>query len=171
MRIPFVVLGTAAIIVYSVLGAFLMNKWAVVAASGLSLDATIAELSAAGQPHDRAGGIVFASAGIILGLGWGVLVLRSRGALPTWATLSTWAGIVAMGAPAYFFGAFANLNSVGDVFYDWDREAAFAREALLYIASGCAAVLAVSTLTMAAIMAVTRASRPPASPREEASAA
>lgn len=151
MRLPLVVLGTAAIVVYSVLGAFLMNNWAVVAASGIPLDATIAELSAAGQPLDVVGGIVFAAIGAMLALAWGAMALLKRGAMPGWAAFVTWCAIVAMGAPAYFFGAFGNLNSVGDVIYGWDSDAANGIAAPLYIVSGVAAMLATVTLVVVGI--------------------
>lgn len=169
MRTPLTLLGTAVIIAYSFLGAMLMNNWVVVAASGMPLDSTSAELSTAGQPLDTVGGVVFAAIGTMLALAWCTATLLSRATVPGWAAFVTWCAIVALGAPAYFFGAFANLNSVGDVFVDWDRDAALALEAPLYIVSGIAAFLAVATLITVGIRAVAR-SRSTPSPLTEVAA-
>lgn len=156
MRTVLTLLGIAAIMAYSVVGAFLMNDWAVVAASGLPLDITIAEMAAANQPYSVIPGIIFAAIGGTLALAWGAMILHPRANLPGWASVTIWAGIVALGAPAYFFASFSNLNSVGDTFYDWDAEAAFALEAPLYVSSGVAALIAVTTLLVGAIRSVTR---------------
>ena len=51
MRILLTLLGIVAIVIYSVLGAMLMNDWAVVAASGVPLDTTIADMDSADQPY------------------------------------------------------------------------------------------------------------------------
>lgn len=158
MRILLTLLGIVAIVIYSVLGAILMNDWAVVAASGVPLGATVAAMDAADQAYSAIPGMVFAVLGILLALAWGVTTMLRRTALPKWATVSLWAGILTLGAPAYFFTSFANLNSVGDTYVDWNSEAASALEAPLYMASGIAFLIAMATLTVA--MATTTARKP-----------
>lgn len=153
MRILLTLLGIVAIVIYSVLGAMLMNNWAVVAASGVPLDTTIADMNAADQQYSAIPGMVFAALGILLALAWGVMTLYRRTARPNWATGLLWAGIVALGAPAYFFTSFGNMNSVGDTYPDWNFEAASGLEAPLYMTSGIAFLAAVAIL----VMTVTRA--------------
>lgn len=138
-------LGGLALLGYALFGALLMNDWAVAAASGLPLPETIAAMRAAGQPYSALAGVGFAALGALLTAAWAWLVLSPRAALPGWAALSLWAGLLALGAPAFFFGAFGNLNSVGDTFADWHADAAWALEAPLYLASGAGLLLAVGT--------------------------
>ena len=156
MRILLTLLGIVAIIVYALFGAALMNDWAVVAASGMPLETTIADMHAAGQSYSTIPGFVFAALGLLLGLLWGVTTLFRRTALPNWAAVSLWAGIIALGAPAYFFLSFGNLNSVGDTYFDWNSEAAFALEVPLYIASGLAFLVVVAMMVTAVINATAR---------------
>lgn len=146
MRPPLVTLGVAAILAYSVLGALVMNRWAVVAASGVPLEATITAMTAAQQQYSTVPGIVFASVGAVLALTWGVVTLLPRIHLPAWAAISTWGTILALGAPVYFFASFGNLNSVGDTFYDWNSEAAFALASPFYIVSGLSELVALTAL-------------------------
>ena len=160
MRLTWGVLGAAALAAYAVLGAFLMNDWAVVAASGLPLDATVATMEAAGQPYSSVAGVLFAVMGILLAAAWAWATVSPRMGLPAWGSLVAWSGIVACGAPAYFFGSFGNLNSVGDTFADWNMAAAWAVEAPLYIASAVAFVLGVGTLVTAAVRSVRRSRVP-----------
>lgn len=137
-------LGATAIVAYAIYGLLLVNDWAVSAASGLPLAETIAEMDAAGQPYSAAAGFVFAGLGILLAVGWAVMAWiprrRARG-----ESLVTWAGVIALGAPAYFFASFGNLNSVGDTFPEWDAAAAFSLVAPLYAVSAVAFVVAVMT--------------------------
>ncbi len=156
MRILLTLLGIAAIIVYSFIGATLMNDWAVIAASEMPLETTIADMDAAGQTYTTIPGFVFAVIGILLSLAWGVTTLFRRSAIPNWAAVSLWAGIVTLGAPAYFFTSFANLNSVGDTYFDWNAEAAFALEAPLYIVSGLAFLVVVTMMVTAVNKATAR---------------
>jgi hypothetical protein len=156
MRVLLTLLGIVAIIVYSLLGATLMNDWALVAASKMPLETTIADMDAAGQTYTTIPGFVFASMGTLLALAWGLTTLFRRTALPHWATVSLWAGIVTLGAPAYFFTSFANLNSVGDTYFDWNAEAAFALEAPLYMTSGIAFLVIVTMMVTAATKATAR---------------
>lgn len=156
MRVLLTLLGIVAIIVYSLLGATLMNDWAVVAASEMPLETTIADMDAAGQGYSTIPGFTFAAMGILLALTWGGTTLLRRTSLPIWATVSLWAGIIALGAPAYFFTSFANLNSVGDTYVDWNAEEAFALEAPLYLASVIAFLIAVAMLTVPMIRAAAR---------------
>lgn len=156
MRILLTLLGMVAIIVYSLLGATLMNDWAVIAASEMPLETTIADMDAAGQTYTTIPGFVFAVMGILRALAWGATTLFCRSAFPNWAAVSLWAGIVTLGAPAYFFTSFANLNSVGDTYFDWNAEAAFALEIPLYILSGLAFLVVVAMMVTAVNKATAR---------------
>lgn len=151
MRIAMTLLGAGLILVYAILGALLMNVWAVTAASELPLDVTIAEMNAAEQPYSPLPGIMFASLGGALAVAWGFIALKLRARVSGWAALTMQTWIIACGAPAYFYFSFSNMNSVGDTFFDWNAEAAFALEAPLYLVSGIAALVAVATLVMAVI--------------------
>lgn len=154
MRAAITLVGLAVVSAYAILGALLMNRWAIVAASGVPLDATIAAMDAAGQPFTPAPGFIFAALGLLLALAAAALTLHPRSNMPHWASIAVWAGILALGAPAYFFSAFANLNSVGDTFYDWNAAAAWALEAPLYLSSGIAFLIAGAALVTAAVSAV-----------------
>lgn len=148
MRILLTLLGIVAIVAYSVLGALLMNDWAVVAASGMPLDTTIADMKVADQQYSSVPGLVFAALGILIALVWGATTVWRRAILPNSAALSLWAGIIALGAPAYFFTSFTNLNSVGDTYVDWNSGAAFTLEAPLYATSGFAFLIAMGALAV-----------------------
>ncbi|MFN8106880.1 MAG: hypothetical protein U0R21_03730 [Nocardioidaceae bacterium] len=136
------------ILAYAVLGAILMTKWELEAASGLPIKDTVAALAAADQEYSVIPGVVFASFGALFALAWAVATLISTSLISGWFSAALWAAIVALGAPAYFFASFANMNSVGDTFYDWDSQAAFALVSPLYLLSGVAALLAVVALVM-----------------------
>ena len=138
-----VALGLIIIVAYSLTGAMLMNVWAVEAASGEPLDQTISAMEAAGQPYTPIFGFVYAGFGASLGIAWAYLSLRFGRQAPGWALGALWAGIVMMGAPAYFAGSFGNLMSVGDTYFDWNSDAAWARESLLYLVSGIAVVFGI----------------------------
>ncbi len=156
MRVLLTLLGIVAIVVHSLLGATLMNDWALVAASEMPLETTIADMDAAGQTYTAIPGLAFAAMGVLLALAWGATTLFRRTSFPSWATVLVWAGIATLGAPAYFFTSFANLNSVGDTYFDWNAEAAFALEAPLYMASGIAFLVVVAMMVTAAIKATAR---------------
>lgn len=136
-----------------------MNDWAVVAASEMPLETTIADMHAAGQNYSTIPGFVFAALGLLLGLLWGVTTLFRRTTLPNWAAVSLWAGIITLGAPAYFFMSFSNLNSVGDTYFDWNSEAAFALVAPLYIASGLAFLVVVALMMVTVAIKATARKR------------
>lgn len=148
MRTGVILSGVIAICLYSIFGAVLMNDWAVTAASELPLAATINEMQKAEQNYSQNGGILFAALGMLLALGWGFLTLSRRSGIATWGALAAWAGIIAMGTPAYFALSFGNMNSIGDTFYDWNADAAFALEMPLYVVSGIAALVAVAALAI-----------------------
>ncbi len=156
MRILLTLVGVIAIVTYSIWGAVLMNDWAVAAAAEMPLDQAIREMDRANQVYSTAGGIVFAAIGVALALAWGVLTLLFRRRISPWAAASIWAGILALGAPAYFFGAFSNLNSVGDTFYNWNAEAAFALEAPLFLVGGVALLFSLASLIMTVVKALGR---------------
>ncbi|MFT3877711.1 MAG: hypothetical protein QM708_15015 [Propioniciclava sp.] len=158
MRLMLTILGVASVIAYALLGAGLMTNWAVVAGSEVPLDEAIAAMRAANQPYSTASGVIFAGVGTALALAWAAAVLRSRTKISGWGAVTLWAGIIMLGAPAYFFASFGNMNSVGDTFYDWNSEAAWATEQPLYMISGAATLIA----AIALCAAVSRASREPA---------
>lgn len=149
MRILLSFLGIVAIFFYSLLGATLMNDWAVVSASEMPLETTIADMHAAGQNYSTIPGFVFAALGLLLGLLWGMTTLFRRTPLPNRVAVSLWAGIITLGAPAYFCMSFGNLNSVGDTYVEWNSGAAFALEAPLYAASGLAFLVVVAMIVIA----------------------
>lgn len=134
----------------------MMNNWAVVAASELPLADTIAEMHAVGERYSPGGGIVFAAFGGLLALAWAVVTLHPRIPMPHWVALTIWASVLAMGAPAYFFMSFGNLNSVGDTFSGWNASAAFALEVPFYVVSGIAVLLAGGTIITAIVGRVIR---------------
>ncbi len=153
MRLILTLLGVAAILTYAILGAMLMNDWAVAAASGEPIDETIAAMDEAGQTYSVVPGIAFAVIGAGLAIGWAVLTLRPTTALPGWASLALWATILAAGALAYFFASFGNMNSVGDTYFEWHADAAFALQAPLYLVSAAAAITAPAAVLVRAIAA------------------
>ncbi|MCS3493746.1 glucan phosphoethanolaminetransferase (alkaline phosphatase superfamily) [Arthrobacter sp. JUb119] len=158
MRKLLAISGFAMIVAYAAYGSLLMNNWAVTAASGLSLDETISEMASMDQNYDSLGGWVFAATGTALAISWLVPVVSAGRKLPAWAAIGAWSLIIALGAPAYFFASFANMNSVGDTFADWNADAAADLAAPLYMAS----VLAFAILAaMAAFGIRTAFTRPP----------
>src|SRR5690606_3129711 len=136
--------------------ALLINDWAVAAASELPLAEAVSAMEAAGEAYSPAGGFSLAAIGIVFAIGWAVMTLihrvRARG-----ESVVTWAGIVALGAPAYFSASFGNLNSVGDTFYSWNSAAAMKLASPLYIASAIALVVAVATPILLAATRISRA--------------
>lgn len=157
MRLLLTVLGVAAILAYAICGALLMNDWAVAAASGEPLRETIAAMDAAGQTYSVVPGIAFAVVGGVLAVAWAVVTLRAS--LPGWASFAIWAGILAVGAIAYFFASFGNMNSVGDTYFEWHADAAFALQAPLYLVSAAAAITAPTAVLVRAIAAAGRTRR------------
>ncbi|ALO68682.1 hypothetical protein AS189_18540 [Arthrobacter alpinus] len=115
----------------------------------LMLRTAIAAMDAAGQNYTPRPGIVFAALGILLALAWGVTTIVRRTVLSHWAAVSLWAGIITLGAPAYFFMSFANVNSVGDTYSDGNSEEAFAVEAPLYMVSVAAFLVVVAMVVFA----------------------
>lgn len=146
MRKLLVTLGVAAIVAYSVLGALLMTWWELEVASGVSFDETLTKMEAAGQPHSYLAGIIFAVLGIGLAIAWAIVSVMRLRKFPGWFSPAIWGAIVAFGAAAYFFASFGNMNSVGDTFYEWNADAAFALVSPLYIFSGIGAVIAIAAL-------------------------
>lgn len=146
MRNPVAGLGALVIAGYAVMGALLMTRWEIAAASGVSFEEAAATMKAAGQPVGYVTAMIFAALGIALALGW-LWLTTSPNTRPTgWIAWALWGITVAAGAPAYFMASFGNLNSVGDVFYDWDAKAAFALVLPLYTLSGLGAVIAIAAL-------------------------
>lgn len=143
--LPAVLLGAGVIVAYAIVGALLMNDWAVVAASGLPLDATIRAMAEAGESYSSVPGLVFAGAGLLLAVLWGVVTARTAVGAP-WAATTLGAAILVGGAPAYFYASFYNLNSVGDTFVDWNADAAWAIEAPLYWTSAAALIVGAAAL-------------------------
>ncbi|MEZ5160812.1 MAG: hypothetical protein R2709_08810 [Marmoricola sp.] len=122
MRKLAVTLGAGVILAYAALGALLMSRWELEAASGLPIKDTVAAMAADEQSYSVIPGVVFAVIGGLLAIAW-LRIPRLAGSLVGSAAL--WAAInTRSGAPAYFFASFGNMNSVGDTFYDWDSQAA-----------------------------------------------
>lgn len=151
MRTLLAALGAIALLAYSTLGAILMTRWELEAASGLPIDATIALMSAASQPYSITPGIIFASFGVVFTIGWLVMTLLPTVFSSGWMAAAVWFTITAFGAPAYFGLSFGNMNSIGDTIWDWNSEASFALVSPLYIVSGIAAVLAVVSFIVASV--------------------
>ncbi|MGO3148137.1 MAG: hypothetical protein ACTIJ6_10715 [Leucobacter sp.] len=151
MRLILTLFGTTVIVAYAVVGALLMNNWAIVAASGVSLEDAIATMHEANQQYSPVPGLIFSAVGIALASGWAILTLLPQTSTPVWVAVSLWAAIIVCGAPAFFFASFSNMNSVGDAFYDWDASAAFSLEAPLYAASFIAFFVVVTSLIIAVI--------------------
>lgn len=141
MKKALVTLGLITICGYAVTGLMLMNNWAVVAGSQLELDETIKAMNAADQDYNILNGMVFAALGLLLAGIWAWITLSNRVTTSPWLAGALWSLILMFGAPAYFFASFANMNSVGDTFADWDIEAAAAFELPLYLVSGGALIL------------------------------
>lgn len=144
MRSFLVAAGVIAIVSYAVVGAFMMNDWAVVAASQVPLATVITDMESVGESYSPVAGYVFATIGITLVGVWALMVIKSGESLPAWASVMLWAGILAGGAVAYFVISFGNLNSVGDTYYDWKSEAAWALERPLYQISFAALCVALA---------------------------
>ncbi|WP_313813268.1 hypothetical protein [Glutamicibacter sp.] len=138
MRYILIVSGAAIVIAYSLYGMFVVNDLAVAAASGVPLETAVAEMKAADQTYSKLDGIGFAAFGILLALSWSLLAAFGSKNFRGPMALLFWSGILFLGAPAYFFAAFGNLNSVGDTFYDWYPDAAFQYEWPMYLASALA---------------------------------
>lgn len=161
MRVVGILFGVSSILVYSVLGALLMNNWAVTAASEVPLDEAITAMNAANQPYSATQGIAFAVVGCMLAFIWAFVAYAPKIRVSNWTLLAAWAGILTFGAPAFFFASFSNMNSVGDTFPHWNAAAAFALEAPLYITS----VVAAMTAVVATVLAVARGLASARSPR------
>lgn len=143
MRKLLVWCGVAAILCYAAIGAWMMLDWEVVAASGLPLPEAIEQIEAGGETYEIWPAIVFAIAGVALGFGWALVVLRNRPQVSARAALGGWGAIMGLGALAYFYSSFSNLMAVGDTIEDWHSEAAFAVASRLYLASAVAVAIAV----------------------------
>lgn len=148
MRVPLTLLGALVIAAYAVLGAWLANDAAVAVGSGLPLAEAIAAMKAAGQPYSPLPGVLFAVSGLLLALTWAVCALHPKLRPSRSASIVQWAGILALGAVAYCYASFANLNSVGDTFHDWNADAVWRLEAPLYLVSAAGAAIAVGTLVL-----------------------
>ena len=151
MRITLTLVGSGLIIIYSVLGALLMTNWAVAAASGVSLEEAVAEMQIVDQPYSVVPGFVFASLGSILAIVWAFMVMSPKLKISAWLGTALWSAIITLGAPAYFFASFGNMNSVGDTFYEWDAAASLRLETPLYLMSGFALLVGITALTLSAI--------------------
>jgi len=151
MRVLLTLLGAAAIAVYALAGMMLANEWALVAAAGVPLPETIERMADAREWHTTIPGIGFAVIGILLALAWAVFALLPRQRRSGWLSLGVWAMTVTAGAPAYWWASFANLHRVGDVFVDWDAQAAFIAASPLYLASLIALPVGVLALVQAGL--------------------
>lgn len=155
MRIVGASLGFLAVAAYAVLGALTVDVWAVEAGSGAPLGEARAAMQRAGQTYGIWPGVVFAVAGLLLGAAWAAVGVRNR-TIPAWVLLAGWCGIVMLGSPAFFAAGFSNLMSVGDTFFGWHPDAAWAVERPFHLASAAAALLLLGTLIAVAVRAVRR---------------
>lgn len=161
MRITLTVFGGLLVLAYAGYGAYLMNVGEVVAASGLPLEQTIIEMEHAGQPYTPIPGFLFAGFGVLLAAAWTTMTIAFRSRLSGWFALSILGAILAAGAVAYFYTSFANMNSVGDTFFEWDSEAAFALASRQYLVSGLGALVSVAACIVGAVQAARRHSASP----------
>lgn len=159
MRTIAISTGMVAVMLFGVWGALLMSNWAIVAASRVPIAASIDAVEVANQPYSVLPGVLFGTLGAALALAWGRFMWAPSTEIPGWVGLTLLSAIIALGGPAYFFASFSNLNSVGDTFYDWDAEAAFAQEAPLYLVSAVAAVIAVASPLLGLLQRMSRARR------------
>lgn len=143
-----IALGTAFMVAYAVIGGLMMTRWELEAASGVSFEETMARMRSADEAASAVPGFVFAALGVLLALAWALMASVRRAQFSGWFLLVAWGGLVALGAPAYFVASFGNMMSVGDTFYDWNSEAAFALVSPLYVASGLGAIVAVVAFMM-----------------------
>ncbi|MGQ3383098.1 hypothetical protein [Glutamicibacter sp. TV12E] len=161
MKKALAITGFIMISGYAFTGLMLMNNWAVTAASHRPLDETIAAMGIANQDYSPLGGVVFAASGLFLASMWTWIALSEKFAPAPWLTSALCSLILMLGAPAYFFASFANMNSVGDTFADWDVDAAAALELPLYLLSIGAMVLLFMLLAMPLFRVIIRCrSRP-----------
>ncbi|MBK0417985.1 hypothetical protein JD276_02910 [Leucobacter sp. CSA1] len=151
-------LGLALVCVYAVLGAFTINDWAVVAASGVPLERARAAMTAEGQPYSAAPGVAFAVAGVLLGAAWAAVTGAVR-AIPGWGCSAGWCALLMLGSPAFFAAGFSNMMSVGDTFVDWRPDSARAIERLFHLSSAIAGILLLGILAATAGRALLRARR------------
>ncbi len=148
MRLLLVLFGTLTIIAYAGFGAILMNNWAVTAASGFPLEPTMTDMAAAGEPYSAIPGYFYFTIGVLLAITWASLALKRSAPLAGSAALAIWAGVLTPAAPAYFMFSTRNLMSVGDTYWEWNGEAAFALSQPLNIISVIAAVVTVVALVI-----------------------
>ena len=144
MRTFLIVSGVITISAYAIFGGFMMNVWAVVAASEVPLETVITDMEAVGESYAPMSGFVFAALGIGLALLWALLVVKSGKGMRVWEPVMLWALILALGAVAYFVISFGNLNAVGDTYADWNMEAAWKLERPLYLISLAALGIAIA---------------------------
>lgn len=142
--------GVLVVSGYAVLGALAMGLWEPVAGSGLPIAETREAMTLAGESLSDVPGIIFAVAGIALAATWAFVSLREpRRRLSTSA--SGYSILLVLGAPAYFYLSFGNMNSVGDAFPDWHPEAALAVALPFYLVGVVALVASVALLVFEAL--------------------
>lgn len=155
MRIAIAVAGSLLILAFGVFGLTVMNDWGLVAASHEPLDRTLDAMRRAGQDRALVPGGVFIVLGVAAASGPAFAALQSS-ALPSWALAAIYLAMLVLGSPAYFMLSFANLNSIGDTYADWDAEAVHRLEAPLYLTSLGAMIVLVFLLTAVGVHRLAR---------------
>ncbi|HMR49834.1 MAG TPA: hypothetical protein PKE40_11155 [Arachnia sp.] len=154
-----IIAGACAVVAYALWGTVAINDLGLVAGSGLSRDATIAAMKAAGQPASMIPGFLFLAAGVAIAGAWALFAHRRSEITPGWIAAG-WCVALVLGTPAYFFASFWNVNALGDTFYDWHAEAVADLARPLHLIS------AIALIGLSALAARRLATRPAsASPR------
>lgn len=131
--------GAAAVVAYGFWGMIIANNLGLVTGSGLPLDETIAAMAAAEQPASMIPGYLFLVESLAVAAAWCILSHRRHDIEPLTVAMG-WCALLTLGAPAFFYAGFWNLNSLGDTFADWHSDALLALERPLYLVSAAALI-------------------------------
>lgn len=155
MRIAIAVAGSLLVLAFGSFGLMVMNDWGLVAASHEPLDRTLDAMQRAGQDRALVPGGIFIALTVAAAAGPAFAALKSS-ELPSWALAAISLALLVLGSPAYFMLSFANLNSIGDTYADWDSEAVHRLEAPLYLTSLIAMIVLVLLLAVVGIRRLAR---------------
>ena len=164
MRIAIAAAGSLLVLAFGIFGLLVMNDWGLVAASHEPLDRTLDAMQRAEQDRALVPGGIFIVLAVAAAAGPAFAALISS-ELPAWALAAIYLALLVLGSPAYFMFSFANLNSIGDTYADWDSEAVQRLEAPLYSTSLGAMIVLVLLLAVVGVRRLARITpgdRPPA---------
>lgn len=114
--VPIVLVGELATAVYATIGAFQILVWNPMAAvPGTSLQEIKSAMSAANEPLVEAPVYVWALAGPIIALAFGIFSIVRFPDLP-WAVTRIFLMFIILGTPTYFFASFNPGMSIADAF-------------------------------------------------------